>query len=123
MQGLVAAQGNVRMIEAPRSDAGEASSPLGKLVRERDAWKAQGRDDVAMEYDRVIKEFGRGGDNTLMSILQSARGQPETEAGGSEPFADSTGAQLPAPKTKAERDLLPQGSRYVGPDGQIYTLK
>ena len=39
------------------------------------------------------------------------------------PAASAPAASLPQPKTKAERDALPAGTKYIGPDGKTYTKK
>lgn len=66
VQGLVDAQGNVSRI-APPTDDKATPSQLDRLVRERDAWKAQGRGDIVAAYDDYIKKLGS--QNSLLASL------------------------------------------------------
>lgn len=73
VQGLVDAQGNVSRIAPPADDKGTPSQ-LDRLVRERDAWRAQGRADIVAAYDDYIKKLGS--QNSLLATLLSGGAAP-----------------------------------------------
>lgn len=97
----------------PINSAGKpgSESQLGKLIAERASYAAAGNQAAVAEYDRVIKSIG---------LKTDAFGNPIT--GEPLPPADPFAAEgLPEPKNRQERDQLPPGSKYKGPDGQVYT--
>lgn len=86
---LVPRSGQPQRVGSPAKEPAAArESQLGVLVRERDAARAAGRDDVAAEYDRVIADYGK-------KVDLFGNSTPTNPPSGGNPTA-------PEPKTKEE---------------------
>lgn len=73
------------------------------------------------DFDATVKPMVRAIDTD--TLMYEPPPQPERiivgDDGGT--GGDGGGADLPEPKTKAERDALPPGTRYRAPDGTVWT--
>lgn len=59
VEGVRDRNGNFSRIAAPNEGAG---TQLNQLIKERDAWRAAGRTDVAEQYDTAIENYGQSYD-------------------------------------------------------------
>jgi hypothetical protein len=75
------------------------------------------REKALFERLKALNKVGAG--NSVDMILGDGSG-----AGSAIPGSTQTAsADMPRPKTKAERDALPPGTSYIGPDGKVYTKR
>lgn len=75
------------------------------------------REKALFERLKSLNKVGAG--NTVDTILGDG-----SVAGSAIPGSTQTAsADMPRPKTKAERDALPPGTSYLGPDGKVYTKR
>ncbi len=67
------------------------------------------------EFQRAASEF--------RTIIKNRKGRVIAKAAGTPGAASAPTSQVAQPKSKADRDALPPGARYIGPDGQEYVKR
>lgn len=88
-------------------------------------YSPEGRRRVYDEtYRAQLKSFGIDPDNPMASIPGGRRGADGAAQQGGAPQSQGAGEipqqnGMPAPRSPAERDALPPGTRYVDPNGEI----
>lgn len=66
-----------------------------------------------------IFDYGNDAEDQPEAPAVASRGGPETPAMPGEPDAPEGPSGMPSPRTQAEYEALPSGTRYLAPDGQI----
>lgn len=133
-RGAYKVQGNTKLNEF----TGEAeSTDIGESIEARNRKAAQGKPPAPTSIKDVPYERLTAQAETLRKAINEATGDRkkslETQfddviselrnrrqsGGGASPAAAPASASMPEPKTQAEFDKLPKGTRFKAPDGSI----
>lgn len=113
-------EGNLSPVARPDVPKPERGTQLNQLVREREAWKAEGRDDVVAQYDALIGRMGQESGIDTAALVAALAGKPATPAAGAKPAAAApASAATPAKPVTAAKPAAEPAEQPRAPSANV----